>query len=95
MTDSPSPRDRDESGRPRNARPRDALGRPLPFNSTAGIPRIPDDLRLSAAETLSYAKDLLNDGLAFHAHEVFEAAWKNGPKLIRPTPSGPNDAGSS
>jgi hypothetical protein len=23
------------------------------------------------------------------------ANWKNGPKLMRPTPSGPNDAGSS
>ena len=31
------------------------------------------------AETLAYAQDLLDQGLAFNAHEVLEAAWKNGP----------------
>jgi uncharacterized protein len=71
-------RDRDESGRPRSARPRDALGRPLP-QGREGVPRIPDDLELSPAETLGYAQDLLDRGLAFNAHEVLEAAWKNGP----------------
>src|ERR1700758_774774 len=71
-------RDRDESGNARNARPRDALGRPLPRGS-AGMPRIPDDLDLPPAESLSYAQDLLDRGLAFNAHEVLEAAWKNGP----------------
>jgi uncharacterized protein len=71
-------RDRDEAGRPRSARPRDALGRPLPQGSE-GVPRIPDDLELSPAETLAYAQDLLDRGLAFNAHEVLEAAWKNGP----------------
>jgi hypothetical protein len=71
-------RDRDESGRPRSDRPRDALGRPLPRGSE-GIPRIPDDLELAPAETLALAQDLLDHGLAFNAHEVLEAAWKNGP----------------
>ncbi|CAN5178872.1 DUF309 domain-containing protein [soil metagenome] len=71
-------RDRDESGRPRNTRPRDALGRPLPPGSP-GVPRISDDLELPASESLAYAQDLLNQGLAFNAHEVLEAAWKNGP----------------
>ncbi len=71
-------RDRDESGRPRSTRPRDALGRPLPQGSE-GVPRIPDDLELPPAETLRYAQDLLDRGLAFNAHEVLEAAWKNGP----------------
>jgi uncharacterized protein len=71
-------RDRDESGRPRSSRPRDALGRPLPQGS-AGVPRIPDDLDLPPAETLCKAQDLLDEGLAFNAHEVLEAAWKNGP----------------
>jgi hypothetical protein len=75
-------RDRDQSGRPRNARPRDALGRPLPPGSQ-GVPRISEDLVLTAAETLDYAQRLLNDGMAFHAHEVFEAAWKNGPDSER------------
>jgi len=70
-------RDRDESGRPRSDRPRDALGRPLPRNEE-GISRIPDDLELPPAETLAYAQDLLDGGLAFNAHEVLELAWKNG-----------------
>jgi predicted metal-dependent hydrolase len=71
-------RDRDDAGRPRSARPRDSLGRPLPYGS-AGTPRIPDDLELAPAETLAYAQDLLDRGLAFSAHEVLEAAWKCGP----------------
>ena len=71
-------RDRDESGRPRSTRPRDALGRPLRQGSE-GVARIPDDLALPPAETLAYAQDLLDRGLAFNAHEVLEAAWKNGP----------------
>jgi hypothetical protein len=71
-------RDRDESGRPRSTRPRDALGRPLPKGSQ-GVPRIADDLELPPAETLAYAQDLTDRGLAFNAHEVLEAAWKNGP----------------
>jgi len=71
-------RDRDESGRPRSARPRDAFGRPLP-QGVEGIARIPDDLELPPAESLAYAQDLPDQGLAFNAHEVLEAAWKNGP----------------
>lgn len=71
-------RDREESGRPRSARPRDSLGRPLARGSE-GIPTIPDDLELAPAETLAYAQELLDRGLAFNAHEVLEAAWKNGP----------------
>ncbi|MGK8521554.1 DUF309 domain-containing protein [Nocardia asteroides] len=71
-------RDRDDAGRARNARPRDRLGRPLPFGST-GVARIPDDLDLPPQQTLTFAQQLLDDGLAFNAHEVLEAAWKNGP----------------
>ena len=71
-------RDRNESGRPRSTRPRDALGRPLRQGSE-GVARIPDDLALAPAETLAYAQELLDRGLAFNAHEVLEAAWKNGP----------------
>lgn len=72
-------RDRDLDGRPRSGRPRDALGRPLPPGSERAVPRIPDDLHLSAADSLDYAQRLLNEGLAFNAHEVLEAAWKDGP----------------
>ncbi len=76
-------RDRDESGRPRNSRPRDALGRPLPYGSK-GMERIPDDLHLSPTESLTFAQRLLDMGHAFAAHEVLEAAWKNGPSGERP-----------
>ncbi|WP_197375113.1 DUF309 domain-containing protein [Mycolicibacterium baixiangningiae] len=76
-------RDRDEAGRPRNSRPRDALGRPLPPGSE-GVARIPDDLHLPPAESLAYAQQLLDAGRAFHAHEVLEAAWKDGPDDERP-----------
>jgi uncharacterized protein len=72
-------RDRDEFGNARNSRPRDALGRPLPHGSQ-GVERIPDDLDLSPADSLAYAQDLLDRGLAFNAHEVLEAAWKNAPE---------------
>ncbi|MGW5220446.1 DUF309 domain-containing protein [Nocardia sp. NPDC004085] len=71
-------RDRDDAGRARNARPRDRLGRPLPAGST-GVARIPDDLDLPPQQTLTFAQQLLDEGLAFNAHEVLEAAWKNGP----------------
>ncbi|MCX5042098.1 DUF309 domain-containing protein [Aldersonia sp. NBC_00410] len=71
-------RSRDESGRARNARPRDELGRPLPPGSE-GVERIPDELDLPPDETLRYAQELIDRGRAFHAHEVLEAAWKNGP----------------
>ena len=71
-------RDRDASGAARNARPRDPLGRPLPRGSD-GVDRIPDDLDLPPGESLDYAQELLDRGLAFNAHEVLEAAWKNGP----------------
>lgn len=71
-------RDRDDEGRARNARPRDELGRPLPPGSV-GVERIPEDLDLPPAESLAWAQDLLDRGLAFHAHEVLEGAWKSGP----------------
>lgn len=76
-------RDRDGSGRPQSARPRDALGRPLSRGSQ-GVTPIPDDPDLSAAESLAYAQTLIDQGLAFNAHEVLEAAWKSGPAAERP-----------
>jgi hypothetical protein len=77
-------RDRDPAGRPRNARPRDALGRPLdpadgPGSGVSGTDRIPDDLVITGAEAAALADRLLRDGRPFHAHEVLEAAWKSGP----------------
>ena len=74
-------RDRDPAGRPRNARPRDGLGRPLDRAGEPGSAAdpIPDDLVITGAEAAALADRLLRDGRPFHAHEVLEAAWKSGP----------------
>jgi uncharacterized protein len=77
-----APRDRDAAGRARNARPRDALGRPLPHGA-AGDERIPDDLVLPPAQALRLAQQLLDEGRPFHAHEVLEASWKTAPPAER------------
>ena len=88
-------RDRDPAGRPRNARPRDGLGRPLArvddpgavdpgaADPGSGADRIPDDLVITGAEAAALADRLLRDGRPFHAHEVLEAAWKYGPASER------------
>ncbi|HEX9042185.1 MAG TPA: DUF309 domain-containing protein, partial [Trebonia sp.] len=75
----PAGRDRDAGGRARNARPRDALGRPLPRSAGQDVPRVPDDLVVSPAEAADLGGRLLAEGRPFHAHEVFEAAWKSLP----------------
>jgi len=72
-------RDRDPAGRPRNARPRDALGRPLDRGQAAGEARIPDDLVLAGPDAARLADRLLRTGRPFHAHEVLEASWKSAP----------------
>ena len=71
----PAARDRDPGGRARNARPRDELGRPLPW-SAADVARVPEDLAPTPAEAAELGGRLLAEGRPFHAHEVFEAAWK-------------------
>jgi uncharacterized protein len=71
-------RDRDRRGRARNARPRDALGRPLPYGA-AGVERAPEGVLRPPAESLGEAQRLLDDGRPFHAHEVLEDAWKSAP----------------
>ncbi len=75
-------RDRDPAGRARNARPRDALGRPLARNA-AGQPPVADDPALLPEQALATAQKLLDAGLAFQAHEVLEAAWKAAPPAER------------
>jgi hypothetical protein len=75
-------RDRDSTGRARNARPRDAAGRPL-ARGAEGVPQLPDDLLLPPEEALAEAQRLLDAGLPFQAHEVLEAAWKSGPAQER------------
>jgi uncharacterized protein len=70
-------RDRDDGGRARQARPRDALGRPLPYGSL-GVAPIPDIVR-SPLDTIDLAQRLIHQGRAFSAHEVLESQWKQGP----------------
>jgi hypothetical protein len=76
-------RDRDAAGRPRNARPRDGLGRPLEVGQGGGEERIPDDLVLAGPDAAALADQLLRAGRPFHAHEVLEASWKFGPAAER------------
>jgi hypothetical protein len=70
-------RDRDTAGRPRQARPRDALGRPLPYGE-AGVEPVSEE-PLPPTETLTAARALVDEGRPFSAHEVLEARWKAGP----------------
>ena len=84
-------RDRDAAGRAQNARPRDALGRPLPRPpagrapgagsppSAGGAPALRGDLALAPGQAAELGARLLADGRPFQAHEVFEAAWKSIP----------------
>jgi len=71
-------RDRDRAGRPRNARPRDGLGRPLD-RTASGEPTTPDELHLAPGDALALAQDLIDAGRPFHAHEVLELVWKSAP----------------
>jgi uncharacterized protein len=71
----PVQRERDDQGRAKNARPRDALGRPLP-RGAEGVPRIPDELVLEPLPALAEAQRLLDAGMPFHAHEILEGTWK-------------------
>ena len=75
-------RDRDPEGRARNARPRDALGRPLPYDAE-GEQRAPEGIVRTPGEALAEAQRLLDDGRPFHAHEVLEDAWKQSPEQER------------
>jgi uncharacterized protein len=82
MTGEPASRDRDARGRARNARPRDALGRPLARSATGQLPLV-DEPALPPAQALRTAQDLLDAGSPFRAHEVLEAGWKAAPEAER------------
>lgn len=70
-------RDRDTEGRARQARPRDALGRPLLYGAE-GVEPVSEE-PLPPHETLRKARELIDAGRPFAAHEVLEARWKAGP----------------
>jgi uncharacterized protein len=78
----PADRDRDLEGRARNARPRDALGRPLAHDA-AGEERAPEGVPRAPHEALAEAQRLLDADRPFHAHEVLEDAWKAAPQAER------------
>ena len=75
-------RDRDPTGRPRNARARDALGRPLP-RGASGVAPIDEVKVRDATETLLEAQHLLKIQRPFQAHEVLELRWKRCPETER------------
>ena len=74
-------RDRDDAGRARQQRPRDALGRPLPYGEV-GVEPVPEEA-LPPLETIEAAGALVHEGRPFAAHEVLEARWKAGPENER------------
>jgi uncharacterized protein len=76
-------RDRDPEGKARNARPRDGLGRPLPYGQQ-GVARQPEGVVRTPEATLTEAQRLLDEGMPFHAHEVLEDAWKSAPEEEAP-----------
>jgi uncharacterized protein len=75
-------RDRDAAGRAKNARPRDALGRPL-ARGASGTPSLAGDQALPPGQALQVAQRLLDAGRPFDAHDVLEAVWKAAPGTER------------
>lgn len=63
-------------------RPRDGLGRPLPWDADPLLtaPAVPDVRSLSDSAVWVVALDLLERGMPFHAHEVFEQRWRTCPE---------------
>ena len=62
-------------GRARNARPRDGLGRPLPYGAIGGRTGR-QRARPHPRGDGSGRPELLDAGRPFHAHEVYEDAWR-------------------
>ncbi|QES47211.1 DUF309 domain-containing protein [Streptomyces venezuelae] len=55
----------------------------MPYGE-AGVERQPEGVVRAPAETVREAQRLLDAGMPFHAHEVFEDAWKSGPEAEAP-----------
>src|SRR5260221_12196468 len=66
-------RERDRAGRPKNARPRDVLGRPLPRGAENAITE--EDLPDDPERLLEIGIEHFNARRFFQAHETWETAW--------------------
>lgn len=60
-------------------RPRDRLGRPLTIGDPRAFPEVPERDHISSRDAWNEAQFYLEQGLPFHAHEVFEQRWKSCP----------------
>lgn len=74
-------RDRDVAGRPKNARPRDALGRPLPRGAENEMPE--EEPTKTPEEALARGIAHFNAGRYFQAHEAWEEGWHPAPEPER------------
>lgn len=72
-------RDRNEEGKPENARPRDRFGAPLPRDSVDELAHReePEDVVESLGEALDRAVELFDAERFFEAHEFLEYVWKS------------------
>jgi predicted metal-dependent hydrolase len=64
-------------------RPRDRLGRPLAWDAV-GFPGVEQRESITSADAVAEARDFLERGLPFHAHEVLEMRWRCCPGEERP-----------
>ena len=76
------PRDRDELGRPSNARPRDQFGRPLPYDARPER-TIEQHAFDDPEDALAAGVRLWNEQRFFEAHEVLEDVWNAAPEEDR------------
>ena len=70
-------RDRDVAGRPKNARPRDSLGRPLPRGAENAM--VEEELPADSERLLDIGIEHFNERRFFQAHETWETAWHPSP----------------
>jgi uncharacterized protein len=73
-------RDRNDEGKPENARPRDRFGAPLPRGSVDELAHReePEDVVESLGEAFDRAVELFDAERFFEAHEFLEYVWKAG-----------------
>ncbi len=64
-------------------RPRDRLGRPLPWGTPEEEPPVSVDVARSDEAAWSAADAYLARGLPFHAHEACELRWRTAPEATR------------